>query len=144
MDNRIAEASGLSVSTLVGDIVTDAQNLLKQELALAKREITEEIDKAKEAAISLAIGAGILALGGVLLCFMLVYLLNWAFPEYLPLWGCFAIVGGMLAAAGGIILAVGTKRAGAIHLVPERTLNTMKDNVKWIKNPTSPENLRMK
>jgi hypothetical protein len=144
MENRIAEASGMSVSTLVGDIVTDAQNLLKQELALTKREMTEEIAKAKEAAISLAIGAGILAVGGVLLCFMLVYLLNWAFPDNLPLWGCFAIVGGAFAAAGAILLVVGAKRAGSIHLVPERTLNTMKDNVKWIKNPTSPENHRTK
>jgi len=90
----------------------------------------------------LSIGAGVLALGALLLCFMLVYLLNWALADQLPLWGCFGIVGAILAIAGGALLALGSKRAGSIHLVPEQTLDTMKDNLKWIKNQASPDSHR--
>jgi hypothetical protein len=136
MDNRISDISELSVSTLVGGIVNDAQALLKQELALAKREVADEVAKAKQAAISLGVGVGIAACGVLLLCFMVVYLLQWAFPEQLPLWGCFGIVGAVLAVAGAAFVAAGAKRAGSIHLLPERTLDTMKDNVKWLKNQT--------
>jgi hypothetical protein len=136
MDNRISDISDLSVSTLVGGIVTDAQALLKQELALLKREVADEVAKAKQAAISLSIGIGSAALGALLLCFMLVHLLQWAFPEQLPLWGCFGIVGAVLAIAGGAFVAAGKKQAGSIHLVPEQTIDTMKDNVKWLKNQT--------
>ena len=41
-----------------------------------------------------------------------------------------------LAIAGGALVAAGKKRAGSIHLVPEQTIDTMKDNVKWLKNQT--------
>jgi len=126
MNDRLREYGESGVATLLGGIVGDAQALLKQELALAKREVAEEINKAKEAAVSFGAGIGIAAVGGLLIAFALVYLLQWAFPDYLPLWLCYAIVGAVLA----------KKRASDIHMVPEQTVATMKDNLKWIKNQT--------
>ena len=46
----ISDAPEPSMASLVGGIVNDAQALIKQELALAKREVTDELNKAKEAA----------------------------------------------------------------------------------------------
>jgi hypothetical protein len=136
MNDRLREYGESGVATLLGGIVGDAQALLKQELALAKREVAEEINKAKEAAVSFGAGIGIAAVGGLLIAFALVYLLQWAFPDYLPLWLCYAIVGAVLAVGGGILVVMGKKRASDIHMVPEQTVATMKDNLKWIKNQT--------
>jgi hypothetical protein len=109
---------------------------VKQELALARRELADELRKAKQALISLGIGVGVLAIGGLLLIFMLVHLLSSVVPA-IPLWGSYGIVGGLLIAAGAALLLRAKSKAEDIHVVPERTAETMKENVKWIKNPTS-------
>jgi hypothetical protein len=105
MANVLQDAPESSIASLAGGIIADAQTLFKQELALAKREIADELIKAKEAAISLALGIGMASLGALSLMFMLVYFL-------------------------------GKKKAGALHLLPEQTIASMKDNVEWIKNQT--------
>jgi putative superfamily III holin-X len=125
-----------SLSSLVGGIISDFQLLVKQEVALARRELADELRKAKQAVISLGIGIGVLAIGGLLMVLMLVHLLSWAFPA-IPLWGSYAIIGGLLIAVGVGLLVLAKNKAEDIHVVPERTAETMKENVKWIKNPTS-------
>jgi hypothetical protein len=134
MANDSPGATEPSMASLVGGIVNDAQTLIKQEMALAKREVTDELHKARDAAIALGIGIGLTAVGGLLLSFMLVYLLQWASSDRLPLWACYGIVGAALMVVGGGLLFLGKRRAGAVHLMPEQTVATMKDNVEWIKN----------
>jgi hypothetical protein len=134
-ENRI-ETPPASVSSLVGGIISDAQQLIRQELALAKREMQEEVNKAKAAAVSLAAGGALALLGGVLLCLMLVYLLQWLTNENFPLWACYGVVGGLLALVGLILLYAARNKATDIHVVPPRTVETMKENLQWIKNQT--------
>ena len=85
-----------SLTALLNGIIHDAETLMKQELALAKTEIKEEVNKTKEALLSLAVGAGVAALGGVLLTLMVVHLIHWATNGAVPLWGCYAVVTGLL------------------------------------------------
>jgi len=125
-----------SLSSLVGGIINDFQLLMKQEVALARRELADELRKAKQALISLGIGIGVLAIGGLLFVLMLVHLLSWAVPA-IQLWGSYAIIGGILIAAGAALLLRAKSKAEDIHVVPERTAETMKENIKWIQNPTS-------
>ena len=61
---------------------------------------------------------------------------SWAVPA-IPLWACYGIIGGLLILAGGALLLRAKAKAEDIHVVPERTAETMKENLKWIKNPTS-------
>src|SRR5262249_56859778 len=89
-----------SVTALVTGMVNDAEELVKQEMALLKHEVKEDIRKTKEAVLSLALGLGITLIGSLLLCLMLPLLLNWAVPD-LPLWVCFGIVGAVITALGG-------------------------------------------
>jgi hypothetical protein len=56
-----------SVSQLIGGIIGDAQALVRQEIALARQEIGEEIGNAKQAGIKLGIAGGVLAIGVLLL-----------------------------------------------------------------------------
>jgi len=134
MANDLRGATEPSMASLVGGIVNDAQTLIKQEMALAKREVTDELHKARDAAIALGIGIGLTAVGSLLLSLMLVYLLLWASSERLTLWACYGIVGAALIVVGGGLLFLAKRRAGAVHLMPEQTMATMKDNVEWIKN----------
>jgi hypothetical protein len=122
------------MSALVGGIVQDAQQLIRQEVTLARRELQQELDKAKTAAVSFGVAVGVLVLSAVLLSFMLVYLLS--DMAGLPWWASFAIVGGVLAVVGGILMAVAKNQASEVHLMPRQTVETMRENVQWLKNQT--------
>lgn len=120
-----------TLAQLVSELVSDAKQLLRQEVALAKHEIQEEVRKTKIAVVSLGTGIAIAALGGLLLIIMLVHLLN-ALTD-LPLWACYGIVGGMCALVGVVLLYTGKKQMARIDMVPQQTVETMRENVRWIK-----------
>lgn len=81
--------------------------------------------------LSLGIGIGVAALGGLLLILMLVHLLHAL--AGLPLWACDGIVGGLLAISGAVLLLIGKNTIARIDVVPPQTMETMKENVRWIK-----------
>ena len=94
MGNGSPQTSRASFVSLVGGIARDAKDLLLQEVALTKLAAQYELRQAKSASITLGIGIGAVALGGILLMLMLVHLLEaWT---VVPLWGCYGIVGGAL------------------------------------------------
>jgi len=97
---------------------------------LATYEIREDLQKTKTAMLSLGIGIGVAALGGLLLILMLVHLLHAL--AGLPLWACDGIVGGLLAISGAVLLLSGKNTIARIDVVPPQTMETMKENVRWI------------
>lgn len=135
-ENRLNSPPPASMSSLVGGIITDAQQLIRQELLLARREIQDEINKAKVAALSVAVGGFVLLLGTILLCVGIAHLITWATQGVIPLFGSYLIVGGVLAGAGAALLLLARNKASDIHLVPPQTAQTMRENVQWIKNQT--------
>jgi uncharacterized membrane protein len=128
-----------TLAQLVSDLVSDAKQLMRQELALAKHEIHEEVHKTKVALVSLGAGIGIVAIGGLLLIVMLVHLLN-ALTEW-PLWLCYGIIGGVCAIAGVVLLYRGKQHISQIDMVPQQTVETMKENVRWIKKKATSEQI---
>ncbi len=149
MNDRLAGASGTTVSgtappealpppeqpsltSLVGGIVGDVQKLVRQELTLARTEMKQEWDKAKTAAGALMAGMVLLGVGGVLLCFMLVYLIHYF---GVPLWASFGIWGGVLVLGGAVLAGFGYSQASRVNVIPPQTAETLKENVQWIQNP---------
>jgi Putative Actinobacterial Holin-X, holin superfamily III len=120
-----------SLAQLLTGIVNDAKALVRHELALAIDEIREDLRKTKTAVLSLGIGIGVAALGGLLLILMLVHLLHAL--AGLPLWACYGIVGGLLAISGAVLLLIGKNTIARIDVIPPQTMETMKENIQWIK-----------
>jgi len=124
-----------SMAQLLSGIVGDAQELVRKEIALARQEIREEIGNAKNAGIKLAIAGGVLAIGGLLLVLTLAQgladLLNW------PTWAGYGVVGVVLAIVGYFLLSSAQKQIKEISPVPEKTVETIKENVEWIKDRTT-------
>ena len=124
-----------SVSQLLSGIVGDAQTLVRQEIALARQEVREEIDAAKSAGIKLGIAGAVLAIGGLLLVLTLAQsiadLLDW------PVWAGYGLVGLVLAIDGYVMLSSAQKQIKQVKPVPEKTVETLKENVEWIKDRTT-------
>jgi hypothetical protein len=120
-----------TIAQLVSGLLVDVKQLMRQELTLAKHEIRGEIRKTTGALVALGSGIGLAALGGLLLIIMVVHLLN-ALTD-LPLWACYGIVGGACAVGGAVLLYLGKNQMSQIDIVPQQTVETMKENVRWIK-----------
>jgi hypothetical protein len=125
----------VSVAQLISGIVGDAQELVRKEIALARQEIREELNAAKSAGIKLGTAGAVLAVGGLLLVLAIAQgiadLFNW------PTWAGYALVGVVLAIAGGILFSAAQRQIKEISPVPEQTVETMKENVEWIKDRTT-------
>ncbi len=119
-----------SITALLEGLIGDMKALALQEIRLATQEVREEVGKARSVVSSLAIAIGLIAIGGPLLILMVVHLLAEA---GLPLWASYGLVGLALAGAGVGLLLRAKHQAAEIHVVPIRTVQTMKENVSWIK-----------
>jgi hypothetical protein len=126
-----------SIAQLFGDIVADAQHVIRKELELAKVEIESLGRKALSTVAAMAAGVSIAGAGGLLLLFMVVHLIT--DMAALDLWISYAIVGGGAAVVGGILLAVGQARLRKLDLVPRETADALRKDVQWIReqNPLS-------
>lgn len=129
-------SSGQSIAQLLGGIVEDAQLLVRREVDLAKQEVTNEINKVKQGATSLGIGVGLAAVSGIMLTLMVVYLLHEV--AGLSLWLSYLIVGVVLGGVGAFLLMQGINRMKQVDPVPHETIESVKEDVAWIReqNPS--------
>ena len=129
-------ANDATVSDLISGLVNDAQQLVHREIDLAKREVAIEVDKVKQGAVALGIGAGLAVIGALLLGQMLVYLVQTL--TGLSLWVSYLIVGAIFAIGGGLMLMQGINRMKDVDPVPRETIESVKEDIQWIKeqNPS--------
>jgi Putative Actinobacterial Holin-X, holin superfamily III len=123
-----------SVTSLVGGILNDVQDLLKQQVELIGKEIKDDINKSMGAAIWLAAGAGVAAMGALLLCITIALALDYFIPEF-HWWGGFAIVGGILTIVGLVTLYAAIKKFETLKAMPE-SVQAIKETVEWQTTPT--------
>jgi len=121
------------MARLVGDIVADAQKLVRQEIALARVELQEEWKKTKNAARGFTVA--------VVMGFVTVFIAGMALAHILQALGVTPWLSYTLVtlAYGGIAYALmrkGTEAAKDIDFVPRQTVESMKENVQWIRNQT--------
>jgi len=140
METQAPVSSEPSVSRLLKGIVDDIGDLIKQQFKFARTEVQTDLRKSKEAIVALAIGAGAAFLGLIFAGLMVVYLLHWLTspPDMdrasIPLWGCYGIVTLIFLGAGTVLMLVGKKKFDSFNPLPEKTVDTLKENVQWITN----------
>jgi uncharacterized membrane protein YqjE len=122
-----------SIGDLIGSISDDLSRLFRQEVELAKVELKAEAAKAGKAGGMLGAAgfAGYLAV--VLLSFALVFGLSnvmdagWAALIVAVLW----------LIVGAVLYSTGRKQLKTVDPTPRRTVETLKEDAQWLKNPTS-------
>jgi HAMP domain-containing protein len=131
-----------SATSLVSGIIEDFEQLVKQQMELTRQEIAIDLQRARDATLNLAVGAGVIFLAAVSLFFALVHLIHWATgpagmdPAWLPLWACYGIIGFVLAVIGAILLSVAAVKLRAINPLHNPAANALKENVQWATHPT--------
>ena len=121
-----------SLSEVLQDILRNLQDIVRSEVRLAKTELREEADKVKSSALLTGAGAVTALFALLFLLLTIVYALSLV----LPIWAAALIVGSVLAVFAALLLMVGVRHFKQIHPVPERTVETLKEDVEWAKQQT--------
>ena len=139
MSDRLQQAGAPpaegTVTSLLGGIVNDAQELIKQQLQLFKHELKDDMTRAQEALPSLGAGVAIAVAAIFMLGLTVAHLLNWAFTEqHLPLWVCYAIVTVVFGGVGVALLYFAKKNLESLPMSREAARAT-EENVEWLTKP---------
>lgn len=118
-----------SFGDLFSQLAGDLSLLLRQEVALAKKEFQEALAQAVGGAISLAVG-GVLATVGLIAILTSVIL---ALALIMPHWAAALLVGAIFVVLGIIFVMLGINRLKKLKLIPERTTQTLKDDAAMIR-----------
>jgi uncharacterized membrane protein YqjE len=110
--------------------------LARQELQLAKAEMSEKGRKAGAGVGLMGVASGIALLaGGALTAFLIL-----AFDGVMPNWLAALLVGTTYAVVAAVLFSVGKSRMQeAGPLVPEQTVNSVKEDVQWAKKQIGSE-----
>lgn len=118
------------VTPLLQGILSDTQTLLRQEVALVRSEVRQDLKAASQVAAGAAVSAVVVTMAGLLMCLALAQYISWSFPE-IPLWGSYLSVGLGLGVAAAAILANVRREARQLEVAP-LTIDSLKENAKWI------------
>ncbi|MGX6606107.1 phage holin family protein [Micromonosporaceae bacterium Da 78-11] len=130
--HRAEPAADTSIGELIGNISDDLSQLFRQEVELAKAELKAEAGKAGKAAGMLG-GAGFAGyLAVVLLSFAAVF----GLAAVMPIGWAALIVAVVWGIIGAVLYTTGRKQLKTIDPVPHRTVDTLKEDAQWLKNPT--------
>ena len=118
-----------SPGQLAAEVAKDLSTLVRQEIALARAELQQE---AKTAGVA----AGALGGAGFAGYFVLVFLslgLMWGLDAWMPLGWAAVLVAGVWAVIAAVLAALGRSRLRKFNPKPERTIETVKEDVQWAK-----------
>ena len=121
-----------SVSDVFHDIVRNLQDMVRSEIRLAKVEVRGEITRAAWSGVWMAAG-GVAAMSA---CSLLLWTLVYALATRMSMWEATLIVGLMMAAAAAALILSASGRVKRIHPIPQRTVESVKENLEWMKRPT--------
>jgi hypothetical protein len=135
LENHQAETEP-GVAAMIGGILADAQKLVRQEVALAQREVALAWDKGKTGIALLSSALVVCSVAGVLLSFVFVKLLQkYLLPN--DEWACFAIVGGLVALLGSALIYGGVNQIKKIHVSLPQTVETLHEDAPAVNGPVS-------
>jgi len=122
--------NGRSTGEIMQDVVGDLGDIVRAELRLARAEVGEKASNAGSAAGMLGRAAVAGLLGGMSLVATAIAVLATA----LPVWLASVIVTVVLLIAAGSMYAVGRSKLKDVNPTPERTVETLKDDIEWAKH----------
>ena len=118
-----------SIADLLRQLVEDGNHLVRTEIRLAKAEVRDNLASAAKGGVGIGLGA-VLLLGAVFT------LLGAAVAFLTPVVGAgwaAVIVGAAALLIGGVMIAGGVRKLSASSMVPDRTLQSVKQDAETIR-----------
>lgn len=122
MDNR-------PLGDLFGDLATDMSSLVRQEVALAKLEITQKAKYLGRNVGYLVVGGAVAYAGLLAVIAAIIMLLD----RVMPAWGAALLVGVVVAGIAWLWIGKAMSALQQADLTPRETVETLKEDATWVK-----------
>ena len=124
-----------ALGRIVSGLAEDVGTLVRQELDLARCEMAEKAEAVKSGATRAGVGGGLAFIGAMVLAGAAVLGLTYVLQRWMETLPAMAVsalaVGVVLAAAGLLLFRGGTRSLSGDHLLPRRTLDSIKEDARW-------------
>jgi uncharacterized membrane protein YqjE len=127
------QQDGRPVLEILREIIAHLEEIVRSEIRLARTEISAEIVNAARKSVSVvaAIVLSLYALG------FLFWGGAYVLAQVIPLWLATIVVGLVLAITAAVLWRKGRKDLSQIQPKLERTTQTLKENLAWLRKPTT-------
>lgn len=130
-ENRNRQEGATSFSSLISSLTRDVTSLVRNEVDLAKAEMSEKTSQAATGVGSIAAAGAVMFCGLLVLLAAAVFGLNHVLPPETTPWLSALIVGGVVLIIGLIMLQSGRKKLQAQNLMPNRTMASLRNDRKF-------------
>jgi hypothetical protein len=118
-----------SLGDLFVGLTDDMSTLMRQEIKLAKAETMETVSQAARSA-GMMVGGGLVAYAGLILLLIAAAI---AMGSVMPYWLSTLLVGIVTIVVGVILLQSGRSAISNLSIVPEKTVESIKEDAEWVK-----------
>lgn len=130
-----------SIGQILRELTHETSLLLRQEVDLAKTEMSEKASRVGTNLGSVAVGGAVAFLGAIALLMAVIYALgailnNFVSPDTAS-WLAPLIVGAILAAAGYSLMKKALATLKQESLAPKKTTQSLQENKAWLKEKIS-------
>ncbi len=124
-----------SLGELFGDLARQLTTLVRQEIDLARTELTSKAGSIGRDIAFLLAGGAVAYAGflGILAALVLALV-----ALGLPAWLAALIIGGVVAVIGYLLVRRGLEALRREDLTPTRTIQTLKEDAEWARDQTTP------
>jgi cytochrome c-type biogenesis protein CcmH/NrfG len=119
-----------SFGELLGELSEDVSTLMRQEVRLARAEMSQTLRRTTTDAVKLGAGALVALAGGLTVVAALVLGL---IALGLAAWVSALIIGALLGVIGYVMLRNGLQDLKRVDPTPHRTVETLRDDLQWVK-----------
>jgi len=130
-----ANASDRSLGELLSEMTSGFSTLVRKEIDLARVEIKDEVRQAGKAGGMLGAAAFMAHLGALVLALALGLALADALD--LEAWLGLFIMAVIVLGVAAVLGTQGRNKLQQINAVPQQTVQTLKEDVQWVKQQTS-------
>ena len=130
-----------TIGQLLKELTHESSTLLKQEMNLAKTEMSEKASRVGANLGEVAVGGAVAFLGAIALLLAVVYGLTSLLNKFMSLgvaaWLAPLIVGAVLAAVGYSLIKKALATLKQESITPQRTTQSLQENKAWLKQKIS-------
>ena len=123
-----------SIGELFAELAQESATLVRQEVQLAKTEMSQKASRVGKDVGFLAVGGAVAYAGLLAIVAGLIFLLGDL--DFLPLWLAAFVVGIVVAAVGYFLVKKGLDALKQEDLAPQETIQTLKEDKEWAKDRT--------
>jgi uncharacterized membrane protein YqjE len=128
-EQRSTNLENKPLGDLFSDLANEMSNLVRQEVALARVEISQKAKYAGRNIGYLVVG-GAVAYAALLAVLAAVIML---LDKVMPAWGAALLVGVVVAAIGWLLVGKAMSALQQMEVTPRETVETLKEDAAWMK-----------